>query len=125
VAHSCMTTSYCGMRLGASRGLLLDETGLGGAHNALVNVLLDAGIVGVVVWALFLTALVRYLLILRHYPNTRTIASTLLGATTVLLVSGLTVEFLVVPATISSTWLFMIVGWTLALIRDVTETKDR
>ena len=38
----------------ASRGLFYDEVGLGGAHNAVFNVMIDVGIIGVLAWAAFL-----------------------------------------------------------------------
>ena len=107
-----------GNGLGASRGLLLDETGLGGGHNVGVNLLVDAGAVGLVLWIVLFFALIRYLLLLRRIERTRVTASTLLGAVVLLLVNGLTTEELVVPATIGSTWMFIIVAWTLVLARD-------
>lgn len=39
-----------GMGLTASRGLFLKETGLGGAHNAYINVLVDVGLLGMFWW---------------------------------------------------------------------------
>ncbi len=39
-----------GMGLTASRGLFLKETGLGGAHNAYLNVLVDLGLLGLFWW---------------------------------------------------------------------------
>lgn len=47
-----------GWGLGASRGIFLDETGLGGGHNALVNVAVDLGFVGAAVWLALLAVLV-------------------------------------------------------------------
>lgn len=113
-----------GNGLGASRGLLLDETGLGGGHNIGVNLLVDAGAVGLVVWIVLLFALIRYLLFLCKLERSRVVASTLLGAMTLLLVNGFTTEELVVPGTMSSTWLFIIAAWTLVLVRDATTDAD-
>jgi exopolysaccharide production protein ExoQ len=39
-----------GLGLTASRGVFLQETGLGGAHNAYINVLVDVGLVGMFWW---------------------------------------------------------------------------
>ena len=107
-----------GHGLGASRGLLIDETGLGGGHNVGVNLLVDAGAIGLVLWTILFFALIKYLLLLCRIERTRVVASTLLGATVLLLVNGLTTEDLVVPATLASTWLFIIVAWTLVLLRE-------
>ncbi|MCB1772849.1 MAG: O-antigen ligase family protein, partial [Gammaproteobacteria bacterium] len=39
-----------GRGLTASRSLFLDDTGLGGAHNAYINVMVDVGLVGLFFW---------------------------------------------------------------------------
>lgn len=39
-----------GLGLTASRGVFLEDTGLGGAHNAFINVLVDVGLLGMFWW---------------------------------------------------------------------------
>lgn len=41
---------FHGMGLTASRSVFLEETGLGGAHNAYINVLVDVGLIGMFWW---------------------------------------------------------------------------
>ena len=109
-----------GYGVGASRGLLLDSTGLGGGHNAVVNVLLDAGVIGAAAWVGLLWVLFGQLRRLRGRGSVDVVgaeASVLLGLLVCLLVDGMTYEGLGSPANVAIIWLFAIVAWTNVLDR--------
>ncbi|MBX6390235.1 MAG: O-antigen ligase family protein, partial [Frankia sp.] len=109
-----------GWGLTASRGIFLDEIGLGGGHNAFVNMLVDGGLIGLVLWLALLVALVATLC-RRWSPAARGAGradATLLAALLVfLLIDGQTVEYLAAPANVANIWLFVLVGWAGALTR--------
>jgi O-antigen ligase len=57
-----------GFGLTASPGLFLDSIGLGGGHNAAVNLLIDNGVLGALVW---MTLLVTILVTATRLSRTR------------------------------------------------------
>jgi hypothetical protein len=105
---------WFGHGLTASRGLFLDETTLGGAHNAAINVLVDQGFVGLALYALLCLALL--LSLTRLPPVLRAHAWPALGVVVFLTAHGLTVEYMVAPVTTSFAWFLLIVVWA-GLIR--------
>ena len=105
-----------GYGLGATRGLLLDETGLGGGHNAYVGAAVDTGVVGLLLWAALLVAAVAAVAALRG-PGARGDRPLLLGVAVVLVVGGLTTELLSAPANVAVTWLGVLVAWPCAAQR--------
>lgn len=115
---------FTGYGLTASRGLFLEATGLGGAHNGFVNVLTDGGLLGIGWWLALLILLARLLssgVVRRLIVE----APLLLGLLTFLLVSSLTFEGLGTPANVSNIWLFVLVGWAGVIGRDVGQPKGR
>ncbi|UDY35506.1 O-antigen ligase family protein [Dermatobacter hominis] len=103
----------------ASRGIFYAETGLGGGHNAIVNVLVELGIVGLVVWAAMVLSLI---LGVRRLPKTgpRNLAldrALLLGVITFILVDSIFYEGAGSLANFASTWLFMSIGWYVVALR--------
>ncbi len=107
-----------GYGLGASRGLFLDSIGLGGGHNALINVLVDAGLVGAVSWLALLATLVVAVVRLPYATDGVTVDRALmLGLIGFLLTDSVFTESLAAAATVASSWLFVLVGWT-ELVRD-------
>lgn len=100
-----------GSGLGASRGIFLELIGLGGGHNAFVNVLVDAGLLGTIPFvALVLmigTTLFRFP---RNSPGGRD-SLLLLPIFCGLLVNSITAEFMAVPANNASIWLYIFCGW--------------
>ncbi len=106
-----------GHGLGASRGLFLDTLGLGGGHNALVNVLVDLGLVGAVLWLGLVAGIVATIVRIPAYA-TGTVAdrALLLGLMTFLVADSVFVEGLGAPANVASTWMFVVVAW-LDLLR--------
>ena len=107
-----------GYGLSASRGLFLQETGLGGGHNALINVGVDVGAVGLALWlGIVLCSYVRLLALSRDRGSTSTDRSLLLGVLTFLVVNGFFFEGMGATSNVAAYWLFLIVAWTLVLHR--------
>lgn len=106
-----------GYGLGASRGLFYDETGLGGGHNALVGVLVDAGAIGLVA---FVTLVVTYGIRAARLrgPSGRTTRPLLLGFLAFSVVNGATTEGLSAPANVSAVWLFLAASWVVVSTRE-------
>ena len=97
----------------SSRGIFYEETGLGGGHNAVVNVVVELGVLGLGVWVAMVLTLIFGV---RRLPKTgpRHLAldrAILLGVITFLLVDSVFYEGAGSLANFASTWLFMCVGW--------------
>src|SRR5207244_6267949 len=103
--------------LGASRGIFLDSIGLGGGHNAFVNVMVDQGLIGLVAFfslvGLILWQLIRYTRGTIGYRDAQLLLPLFIG----LLVNSLTAEFMAVPANNASLWLFTICAWLSVISR--------
>ena len=108
-----------GNGLGASRGAFLDETGLGGAHNAAVELLVDVGVVGLVAWLVLIGLTVRQLVGLRTGAG-RQDRPLLAAVVAFMVVLGFTAAFPVVPATAASTWLLLTAAWSVVAARPAT-----
>ncbi|MFF5260774.1 O-antigen ligase family protein [Actinomadura viridis] len=106
-----------GRGLGASRGLFLEDIGLGGGHNAFVNALVDNGTVGAAVFAVLLLTLAFVLLLMARHRRLRTDAGLLLGLLAFFLVDSVTTEGLAAPANVSGIWLLLMVAWAEVLRR--------
>jgi O-antigen ligase len=112
-----------GYGLGGTRGLFLDTIGLGGGHNAFVNVLVDQGVVGLLGFVVLLAAvLVTGVRVYRSaarraLPGVRSDAALVLGLFAFLLTNSITVEGLGAPANVSSVLLFALIGWLGLLSR--------
>lgn len=106
-----------GYGLTASRGLFFESVGLGGGHNALVNVMVDAGIFGVVAGAVLIGVLVHSARAERWWRPTGDDVPIILGVLGFLLMNSFTVEFMGTPANVANIWLFILVGWVLVLRR--------
>jgi O-antigen ligase len=109
-----------GWGLGATRGLFLDSLGLGGAHNAVINALVDTGVVGCALW-LGIVALVG-VLAARVRPvsvGVRWDRALILGVLVFLMLDGIFTEAPAAAANVGSTWLLLLVGWLEVLRADV------
>ncbi|MCP2336857.1 O-antigen ligase family protein [Actinomadura rupiterrae] len=113
-----------GHGLGASRGLFLQDIGLGGGHNAFVNALVDNGTVGTALFVALLLTLGTVLVTLVRRRELRGDAGTLLGILAFFLVDGITTEGLAMPANVSGIWLLLLVAFTEALRRGRFRTAD-
>ncbi|MQA07260.1 MAG: hypothetical protein GEU98_01690 [Pseudonocardiaceae bacterium] len=101
-----------GYGLTASRGLFLDTIGLGGGHNAFVNLLVDTGVIGVLAWlALVAAVLITATRRLRLYAEMRVDRIIILAVLSAMLANSIFTEDLGAPATVASTWLFVLLAW--------------
>lgn len=108
---------FFGHGLGASRGLFLDDIGLGGGHNAFINALVDEGIVGAAAFTALLMTLGLILLLTARHRTLRADAGMLLGVLGFFLADSVTTEGLAAPANVSSAWLLILIAWTETLRR--------
>jgi exopolysaccharide production protein ExoQ len=106
-----------GYGLGASRGLFLDSTGLGGGHNAVVNLLVDTGLLGTAVWLALLVVLGRTAFRIRTM-RLRTDRALVLAVLCGMVVNTMFTEGLGAPANAMCTWLFVLLAWTAVLRRE-------
>jgi len=101
-------TPLVGHGLGAIRSIFYAETGLGGGHNALVNVFADLGVLGLAVWL----PLVVWpaIIVLRAGPAGigRLDRTLWLVAFVVLAVNGLTAEGLGATPSMAFTWMLLL-----------------
>jgi exopolysaccharide production protein ExoQ len=103
-----------GFGLTASRGLFLDTIGLGGGHNALVNILIDTGLAGALVWAALLVMVLRSASRLAKNtarPELRVDRGIILAVMLCLMADSVFTQELGAPANVACTWLFVIVAW--------------
>jgi exopolysaccharide production protein ExoQ len=105
----------------ASRGLFFDEVKLGGAHNAVINVIIDAGIIGLVVWLAFLFCTIYAVRQSFLRRRTRVDATILGGLLVCLIVNSLTTEGLGSGVSVSAIWLYLIAAWVLVARRTAPE----
>ncbi|GAA2422072.1 hypothetical protein GCM10010191_37170 [Actinomadura vinacea] len=106
-----------GHGLGASRGLFLDDIGLGGGHNAFINAMVDNGTVGLAIFVVLLFTIGFVGLLLVRNRTLRTDAGMLLGILVFFLVNSITTEYLAAPANVSGIWLMVLIAWTEVLRR--------
>lgn len=115
--HFFLQRPVFGYGLTASRGLFFSTVGLGGGHNALINVMVDAGLFGLVAGAFLIVRLIHFARSVPRSNPVRDDAPLILGAIAFLLVNSFTVEFLGTPGNVANIWLFLLVGWTMVLHR--------
>lgn len=104
-----------GFGVGASRTIFVDEAGLGGSHNAALNVLVDTGVLGLILWVALIIGSAATVLRWRPDDRHRTDRALWVGALVVLLVNGLTAEGLGAVASVGWIW-FMVMVTTAAQI---------
>ena len=107
-----------GWGLATSRGIFYDKVGLGGAHNAFVNVLVDGGLIGTSLWLALVVAIalgIRRLLREGHRDG-----PLLAGLLATMMVNGLTVEGVGSGIGMSALWLLLTGAWVGVAQRQVT-----
>jgi len=114
---------YTGWGLSTSRGIFFDRVGLGGAHNAFVNVSVDGGLIGAGLWVAFVVAI--GIGIRRLYKAGHRDAPLLAGLLTALMVNGLTVEGVGSGIGMSALWLLLTGAWVGVLQREVGAQRQR
>ncbi|PRW62565.1 O-antigen ligase family protein [Actinopolyspora mortivallis] len=96
----------------ATRGLFLDEIGLGGGHNAVVNLLVNSGLLGLAAWsALVVGIFVNTARSARSSPGSHPerilVHSLLIG----MLANSMFAESLGAPTNVAAVWLFVLAAW--------------
>jgi O-antigen ligase len=109
-----------GWGITASRGLFFEQVNLGGAHNALVNVLVDGGLVGTGLWVGLIVAILAGI----HRLGPQEPDSKLLyGLVATMLVNSMTTEGLGSGSGVSAMWLFLVGAWVGVLQREHAEAR--
>ena len=114
-----------GYGVGASQGIFLDTVGLGGGHNMVINVVVDLGLFGLLVWVLLVgTTVLRVAALPRAgLPALQVDRAVLVGVLTYVLVDGIFGAGPGGVANVSATWFFLVVGWLCCLVRLVQEER--
>jgi O-antigen ligase len=119
-----------GLGFNSAKGVFFDETGLGGAHNAAINVMIDVGLVGILWWAALIVGAIVVLrrlqaverrspvLLLGATGSARSDHLILIGVFTAMLVNSITTEGLGAGVNVSAIWLFVVCAWLTILDRD-------
>lgn len=117
-----------GLGFTSAKGVFFDETGLGGAHNAVINVMIDAGLAGLIWWCLLLGAsmvvLNRQWAHRRVSPTRSGAAGTahadhliMMGIYVASIINSVTTEGLGAGVNVSMIWWLVTVAWLGALER--------
>jgi len=118
-----------GLGFNSAKGVFFDETGLGGAHNAAINVMIDVGLAGLVWWIALivgsLAVLGRLRGIERRSPvlldgatgTARSDHLILIGVFSAMLINSITTEGLGAGVNVSAMWLFVTAAWITILAR--------
>jgi O-antigen ligase len=111
----------------SSRGIFYDALGLGGGHNAIVNVLVELGVVGLVTWVLLVVSLVLGIrrLPVRALPDLRVDRALMLGVLTFLMVDGVVYEGPGSVTNVASTWFFVTIAWLAVARRSTMDVSPR
>lgn len=113
-----------GYGLTSTRGLFLESMGLGGGHNALINLLVDAGLVGALAWLALLAGIaVTAYRLCRRTGVTRVDGMLVLAVLLGMTANSIFTEGLGSPANASFTWLYLLLAWVLHA-RTVADTED-
>jgi O-antigen ligase len=107
----------------ADRGLFLDSTGLGGGHNAIINLLVDTGLVGTAIWFALLIAMAGTTYRLpRGMSVDRTIVLAVLFG---MFANSMFTDELGAPANAMCTWLFVLLAWISIMRREPAGSTRR
>ena len=119
-----------GLGFNSAKGVFFDETGLGGAHNSVINVMIDVGAVGVAWWLALVVGVLVVLGHLRHVERrspillggavgtARADEVILIGVLVALLVNSITTEGLGAAVNVMAIWLYLAATWLTILDRD-------
>lgn len=112
----------------SARGIFYEAVGLGGGHNAVINVTVELGVVGLGIWL----AIVGSLLVgLRNTPrriggvDVSLDRAMLYGIITFLMIDGVFTEGAGAVANVESTWFFVCVAWLAILDRGIYNQVPR
>ncbi|MGB0113715.1 MAG: O-antigen ligase family protein, partial [Ilumatobacteraceae bacterium] len=119
-----------GLGFNSAKGVFFDETGLGGAHNSVINVMIDVGLVGLAWWTALVVASLILLGRLRGIERrsqvllpgatgtARSDELIILGVFVALLINSITTEGLGSGVNVMAIWLFVSAAWLTILDRD-------
>ena len=109
----------------SSRSIFYDELGLGGGHNAFVNILVELGAVGVTIWVVLIGLILGGIMHLRRNGPDEVIVdrALLLGVMVFLIVDGMFYEGIGGVTNVASTWFFMCLAWTRVVERSSASTN--
>ncbi|SDQ69734.1 O-antigen ligase family protein [Actinopolyspora saharensis] len=97
----------------ATRGLFLDEMGLGGGHNAVINLMVNSGLLGLVVWsALVFGILLNTARAARSSPEPRQDRILVYAVLVGMLANSVFTESLGAPSNVAAVWLFVLAAWS-------------
>jgi O-antigen ligase len=120
-----------GLGLTASRSVFLDQTGLGGAHNAYINVLVDVGLLGMFWWGGLLLLILgggwRLRRRVRRTENAEALTFdtlVIVGLMVCQLVNGVTAEYVGAGVGAAALMLYMTGAWVV-LVGDACDAVDR
>jgi O-antigen ligase len=135
--ESFLERPFFGLGFNSAKGVFFDETGLGGAHNSVINVMIDVGLAGLIWWTLLVvTALVllgrlrsrerRSPVLLPGATGTaRSDHLILIGVFVALLINSITTEGLGVGVNVMAIWFFLSCAWLTILDADQRATTQR
>ena len=135
--ESFLERPFFGLGFNSAKGVFFDETGLGGAHNSVINVMIDVGLAGLIWWVLLvvssLVLLGRLRRIERRSPvllpgatgTARSDQLILIGVFVALLVNSITTEGLGAGVNVMAIWLFVSSAWLTLLDVDHRRTHRR
>lgn len=106
----------------AARGIFYDELGLGGGHNAAVNVAVELGLFGLLCWAALVGVVISraYRLPRGEAAGVGTDRSLILAVMTFLVVNGVFYEGAGAVTNVAALWFFVCVGWVVVAARSVS-----
>lgn len=103
----------------SARGIFLETIGLGGAHNAYVEVLVSFGIAGVALLTMLIVRMIQVLGAIRRTPQGPMIAAVFAS----LLANGLTAQYWAQGGTGSSVWFYITIAWASAVWSSVVSER--
>lgn len=104
-----------GYGVGSTRGMFVEATGLGGGHNAAVNVMVDLGAAGLLAWGAVLLTTLYWFAVSRRTAALRRDRAIGFAVLTALAVDSLFFEGLGGPTNVAAFWLALLVGWASVL----------
>ncbi len=123
-----------GLGFNSAKGVFFDETGLGGAHNSVINVMIDVGLVGLIWWVVLVVSALVLLGRLRSRQRrsptllpgavgtARSDETILIGIFVALLINSITTEGLGAGVNVMAIWLFLACAWMTIL--DVNQREQ-
>ena len=126
--ESFLSRPLHGLGFTSAKGVFFDETGLGGAHNALINVMIDVGLLGLLWWTLMIGATIVVLnrqwahhLVSPTSPGGAGTARAdhliMMGIFVATLINSVTTEGLGAGVNVSAIWWFVPIAWLTILSR--------